>query len=56
MLGSRFEMMGSGPMVYGRVVMHFVLSCCGNGYSPNNWQSKNMPCDEPTRQPVCKSY
>jgi hypothetical protein len=56
MLGSRFEMMGSSAMVFGCVVMHFVLVCCCHDFSPIGWQSKNMPCDEPTRQPVCKSY
>jgi hypothetical protein len=40
MLGCGFKMMGSGPMVYGRVVMHFVLVYCYHGSSPIDWQKK----------------
>jgi len=40
MLGCGLEMMGSSAVVYGRVVMHFMLSCCGHGFSPNNWQRR----------------
>jgi hypothetical protein len=39
-LGCGFKLMGSGPMVYGCVVMHFVLVYCCHGSSPIDWQKK----------------
>jgi hypothetical protein len=36
MLGCSFKMMGSSAMVFGCVVMYFVLVCCRHASSPGN--------------------